>query len=292
MHALASDPAATLPARLPHGLWRDGAPLRELRMRPASQHDHAFLLDTLDAGMTPGARGTALLARCLEDAPPGAAQALGAGDREALLLQLRQLSHGDAMTCVLRCPSAGCGEPLELALRVSELLLPEYADAAPEYALQVAHDDADYALRFRLPNAGDLDQAAAIARDDGLRAGAELLARCILEARADGTAIDTRALPEAVHDAVAAAIAERDPQAGIEFAMTCPVCAHAFVAELDAASLLLEELDARAQRSLREVHVLASQYGWSEREILAMPAQRRARYIELIGAMRRTGSDR
>ncbi|MGF6289674.1 hypothetical protein [Paraburkholderia youngii] len=99
-----------------------------------------------------------------------------------------------------------------------------------------------------------------------------------------------RALPVAVCDAVAEAIAGLDPQAGIEFDMTCPACGRAFVAELDAASLLLEELDARARQSLREVHILASQYGWSECEILSMSAARRARYVELILAMQRAGA--
>lgn len=277
-------------ARLPHGLWREGAmPLRELYMRPVGERDHAFLLDTLDTGMTPGARGTALLERCLEDAPPGVAQALGAGDREALLLQLRRLSHGDVMNCVLRCPSPTCAQRLELTLCVSNLLHPCYADAAAEHALCVAHGGAHYELLFRLPSAGDLDLAAGLAKEDPRRAGFALLTCCILDAVADGSPVETCALPDAVCDAIAAAIGELDPQACIEFAMTCPACGHAFEAALDAASLLLNELDALARQSLRDVHVLASHYGWSERDIFAMPARRRARYIELISDLQSRG---
>ena len=33
---------------------------------------------------------------------------------------------------------------------------------------------------------------------------------------------------------------------------------------------------------LREVHTLALNYGWSERDILALPARKRAAYIGLL----------
>ena len=43
-----------------------------------------------------------------------------------------------------------------------------------------------------------------------------------------------------------------------------------------------QEIHAWAKRTLREVHTLASAYGWSEREILSMSAVRRALYLEMV----------
>ena len=48
------------------------------------------------------------------------------------------------------------------------------------------------------------------------------------------------------------------------------------------ASFVWEEVDAAARRLLGEVHALASAYGWSQEEILALGSQRRAAYMRLI----------
>jgi hypothetical protein len=42
------------------------------------------------------------------------------------------------------------------------------------------------------------------------------------------------------------------------------------------------ELDDWAQRTLREIHVIAGAYGWSEDEILQLSARRRQMYVEMI----------
>ena len=74
-----------------------------------------------------------------------------------------------------------------------------------------------------------------------------------------------------------------DPQAHIEMAMRCPECALDWTAPFDVVSFLWQELDTWAARTLREVHVLASAYGWSEHDILEISPMRRRRYLELVG---------
>ena len=54
--------------------------------------------------------------------------------------------------------------------------------------------------------------------------------------------------------------------------------------QLDAGQLLWEEIEARALVLLREVHHLASAYGWSEAQILALTPARRASYLAMAGA--------
>ena len=54
------------------------------------------------------------------------------------------------------------------------------------------------------------------------------------------------------------------------------------MAQLDAGAVLWDEIDARARALLGEVHLLAAAYGWTEREILALGAERRASYLSMV----------
>lgn len=54
------------------------------------------------------------------------------------------------------------------------------------------------------------------------------------------------------------------------------------MAQLDTAALLWDEISIRAGALLQEVHRLASSYGWSEEQILALSATRRAHYLALV----------
>ena len=78
-------------------------------------------------------------------------------------------------------------------------------------------------------------------------------------------------------------IAAADPLAEIALELACPDCAATWSAPFDIVRFLWSEVDAWAARTLDEVHVLASHYGWSEAEILALSPQRRQHYRDLIG---------
>ncbi len=272
---------------IPGGVWRGDAlrtdgPVRELALRPIGGEDEVFLLDTAEHSV-PSARATALLARCLEETDADrTARSLTVGDREALLLQLRRLTLGDSFECVLRCPAESCGERMELALRVSDLLLPPYAEVEREYALSVDADGARYEIRFRLPTADDLERAAIQAGADVEGSALSMLRDCVVSATRDGDPMPTSALGATVRAAISEAMAARDPQAEIELDLTCPTCGIAFSVVFDTAMFLLQELDQRAQRLLQDVHTLALHYHWTEREILQLPQRRRTRYLELV----------
>jgi hypothetical protein len=259
---------------------------RRVVLRPIEAEDDGFILDT--AGDRPGARATALVGRCLNEGE-AAARALAVGDREAVLLHLRRLTFGESMECLLRCPVPACAEPLELTLRVSDLLAPAERDAGAIGELSADIDGAHFVVSFRRPTAGDLDEAAALASTDADAAGRFVLERCLIHAARDRASIPLSAMPEALRSAVEDAMAARDAQAEIVLAMSCPSCGAAFSASFDTATFLLRELDERATRTLREVHALAQHYHWSEVEILRMPARRRAQYLELVRDSRASG---
>jgi hypothetical protein len=84
--------------------------------------------------------------------------------------------------------------------------------------------------------------------------------------------------------ALSRAMLEVDPQAEITFHLTCPACAHEWDLLFDITDFFWTEISVQAQRLLREIDALARAYGWTEREILNLPAQRRQTYLEMLAA--------
>ena len=152
-----------------------------------------------------------------------------------------------------------------------------------EEPLRVEEDG--WTVTFRLPTAGDLSAVAAAEPGGPAQARSALLARCTVAAERDGApvAVDElpALLPERVQHRVAAAAAEADPCADVTLNVACPECGHTTRAELDIASYLWTELDTWARDTLLDVHLLATAYGWSEPEILALSPLRRRYYLEL-----------
>lgn len=202
--------------------------------------------------------------------------ALSIGRRDATLLKLRAQTFGDRLAGLSACPQ--CGEQLEMDFTVADILLPSPADIPPELTLVTG----DYRVVFRLPNGFDV---AALGREEaGPAAERQLLQRCIVEVSQGHEARCVVELPEEVIDAIASHMAEADPQAEIALALTCPACGAQWQALFDIVAFFWREIDAWAMRILHEVHVLASTYGWSEQDILALSPWRRQFYLELIGA--------
>ena len=251
--------------------------MRETNLRPLSAQDQIEFLDW-DPATTPPARlVTGVLAKC-GGLPEEEAARLTVGQREALLLQLRSLTFGDRMSCVLRCPRAECGERMDLDLRASELILDSPQKAAGIH--EVAVDD--WLVKFRVPDGADQEAVARMAYGDEQRAVEILLSRCVQSVERDGRRAS--GIPAAIADRISETMAEIDPQAEIALDARCPACGQAFRTILDTASFFFTEIATRARALLGEVHLLASAYHWSEAEILAMPEPRRRRYLDLADA--------
>lgn len=221
--------------------------------------------------LAPGELALALLDHACPELPPEQRADLPLGQRDGLILELRERTLGGALAARADCPA--CAEAVELTLAAADLRVA--GDVAPEALLERG----PLRLRVRPPSTRDLLSAGASQGDPR----AALLARCVLAER-DGSAcpidqVDDEALAEAV-----AAMAACDPQADVRLALTCPTCAHAWVLTFDIVTFFARELAVRGARLLHEVHTLARAYGWSEREILGLPAARRQRYLELVGA--------
>lgn len=195
--------------------------------------------------------------------PP--ADSLPIGQRDRTLMELRAQIFGPCLALQADCPL--CGEKFELSLDLPQLVADNAA--GPPALMQVDGRP----VPLRPPAMGDL--MAVMALPAASQAGA-LLARCAL-------APLPRPLDAAEIEAGAQALALADPHADIQLATTCPTCGAAQTLGFDIGSSLWEDLTRLARRLMREVHHLASRYGWTEEQILSIPTGRRREYILMAG---------
>jgi len=204
--------------------------------------------------------------------------ALSVGQRDARLLAIRECTFGAHFAGYAECPQ--CGESLEFTFGADDTraTAPGRENDGQAFSFRCE----DYEVQARLPDSADL---LAIA---GCRAVPEaralLIERCIARAAHQGTAITVSALPDNVIAALGEAAIERDPQAEIRLELVCPSCDYRWFAIFDILTFLWQEIMMHAKRILYDVHLLASAYGWSESNILAMSALRRRMYLEMVSA--------
>ncbi|MGW4868410.1 T4 family baseplate hub assembly chaperone [Streptomyces chartreusis] len=232
----------------------------------------ADLLAAWEAGLAEAPTGRALLLHrtARPDVDATTLPVLPVGEREADLFALRRALFGERMQVRLGC--AACGEDMEFDLDAGEFA--RSLSGPDDSVVRVEQDGWD--VRFRLPGAADLTAAA---RSADPRAA--LLARCLVSAARDGADVAAGELPVPVQRRIAEAVEAADPGADVTLNIACPECGAATRAELDIASYLWTELDAWARDLLLDVHLLATSYGWSEPEILALSPLRRRYYLEL-----------
>ena len=245
-------------------------------MRPLSAPE---LLDAWEDGMVEGPveRALLLLATACPEISREDLSALPIGQRDDRLLTLREWTFGSAFNSTVACPR--CGEKVELSFDASSVRAsPEPADTLGELTVEVAGFD----LRVRAPNSADM--AAAVAGDNVESMRRQLFERCLVSTLRNGQPAAPQQLPPEAIEAVAGCLAQADPQADIQLALTCPSCGHSWSAVFDIAAFFWNEIEAWACRVLREVHLLAVAYGWSELDILQLSPLRRQAYLEMLDA--------
>ncbi len=174
---------------------------------------------------------------------------LGEGDR--LLLELhRALTGGDAEV-ELRCPACETLNVATLSPQTVPAAVPRCAWLGPGGGL-------------RQPTYGDLLGLPA----DPEQAEAELLARCVVGAPSRPVLAEAF---EIADDALSGPIC-----------IACVECGQPLQAPVDVQRLVLEGLQRCALTLDYELHVLASAYGWSLREIESLPDARRRHLVSLV----------
>lgn len=228
----------------------------------ATAMNDAVLLDLWEAGSRCQGLDRALLMLWGSGAAmPGEVLAeLPIGQRDARLLRERARQFGSPVDATADCPA--CGERMAFALDLDALAAKAPA-ASPDTRVQCSSG------RYRLPASRDL--AYALAQPQPRLA---LALQCRLEGNAP--------LDDAALDELDVACAAADPAAQIDIALACEACGHGFTALFDAGDSLWTDLSRKARRTLDEVHLLATAYGWSEAAVLAVPPVRRQQYLRRV----------
>lgn len=198
---------------------------------------------------------------------------LGVGQRDRCLLELRDFIFGHEMIGIASCPD--CNATTEVSFLSEDIVVKSYT--APEISRLSA---SGFDVSFRLPKSLDLLSISGCS--DVHSARALLLERCILEAYAGGKCCSSKDLPEEVIDAVSERMSELDPQADLRIDLICPDCGCKWQEIFDIVSFFWGEINTWARRTLQDIHMLASTYGWSEADILAMSPWKRQIYLEMV----------
>ena len=211
--------------------------------------------DDLDRALT-------LLAAAWPDAAPEALARLSIPVRNRELLRLRWISFGPTLEGLTAC--GACGARLEFSVPIPEVLdRLERLDAGDS----MAWAEGGAACTLRAATTDDL-RAACCEPDDG-EARRCLLARCL--SVSGELARTPRRLAVARSDPRTLARFDRLHEgAEIVCEVLCPQCTAVEPVDLDIARFVWDEVRHAALRLLREVHALASAYGWSEGAIAAM----------------------
>lgn len=238
---------------------------RRVELRALTGADQVYLLE---------ARGTetAVALGLVERVATGVnepldATALPVTDFEALMVELRRMSHGDLLRTDVHCP-AGCLERIDISFRLTDYM----RHARPRaYRAAVADGEAGWYrlegenVRLRLPTAAD--QLAIAGEADAERA---LLARC------------TQPVPRGRSQAarVFRAMERLAPTLSQELDGRCPACGATVRLFFDVQRFVLTELRNQAESVYDDVDRIAARYHWTEDLILALPARRRMAYAD------------
>ena len=261
---------------LPGGLiLGDNRRIAEAEIRPLTGREEEWLASH---PLIPSAHAvTRLLTDCairLGDQPPSGELVgrLLVGDRDYLILQLRRLTLGDRFEAVLGCPA--CAGKLDVSFQASDIEVEPRPQTASSFRCELPAGDgyAARTVRFRLPNGADQEAVLGMAPELAVEA---LLDRCLLDDGGRAILADERTV---VSDAMEAAA----PQVDLQLDLTCPECGHGFTAPFDINSFFLDEMKVNGKQILREVHLLAFYYHWSEPEILSLNRERRRAYLGLL----------
>lgn len=224
-------------------------------------------------------RSLLLLAKALPQHTPASVAMLNIGERDDLLLTLREYLFGTRLRNTSACPR--CAEVVEWENDTRHMHL-HPGNALPAGSVyEFAKGGVN--IKYRLPNSNDLMK---VTRDpvQYLSNPHQLMQDCIVHIHQDNKPIELNDLDDSTLESLDRQISEKSPQADIGMVLSCPACKNTWEAKFDIISYLWAEIDVWATHLLHEVYLLASAFGWTEADILNISLKRRAMYVKLIQA--------
>jgi len=209
--------------------------------------------------------------------PPGVnkqADELTASDRDLLLRVIYARLYGKNVHSTALCTACTSRYDItfsldDLATEVGRSAQPSKAQSMPDGTFRTASG-----LRFRLPVARDEIEVSHLS---GEEAAGALVARCLLESPAD-----TDLGPEQSRSLLEGVMEDIAPIFDLETDTHCPECGSHQSVRFDLQFYLLRAIEQDRVQMVREIHRIASAYGWGFTEILSLQRSERLRLVRLI----------
>ena len=200
---------------------------------------------------------------------------LTACDRDRLLAVIYSRIYGRRVDSSAIC--AACGEAFDLHFDLADLI--DTLLSSTETELIQTQPDRSYLLpegiRFRLPTAEDELAVIGMSQED---AETLLLQRCML-------APESQEIEKGVNDFLAkiqSAMAALAPLVDTELDAKCPECSYMQQVHFDLQHFLLQALCNDRDQLMRDLHILASAYGWGLNEILRLARSQRKSLVAMV----------
>jgi hypothetical protein len=158
------------------------------------------------------------------------------GDRDYLLLRLRQVEIGDRVHQVLRCRERECAKKVDVEFEISELPVRQLDNLSTAFELSLLDEQGvSHLARLRLPTGADLTAVAPLLESSPGAANTRLYARLLqsLEGFEVGSEDAVRRLPLRLRGQIADFIRRRSPGPDLRIEVGCPHCGADMAYEFD-----------------------------------------------------------
>ncbi len=257
---------------LPGGLLANGQLHRDFSFKPLTGQLERIISDSGFALHSLAEQVTVILSHALHrvaghKADEQSVRSLSSGDRQFLILQLQGLIDPSPQWLTSNCQA--CDEAIQFQIYPANMPVKPAGESFPQTSLTLSIGQ----VILRVPTGADEERMASTHNE---KSALEMLLGRIISG--NDPAFDISSLNNEDIDLIDNTLDEMCPQAANSASIECPYCSHQQSVAIDHYAWIT-----RKTRQLDEdIHTLATHYHWSEPDILALPKNRRQRYLQLI----------
>jgi len=149
------------------------------------------------------------------------------GDRDYLLLRLRQLEVGDHVHEVVRCRARDCAKKVDVEFLISELPVRQLEVLSEHYVVPLTDEQGvRHLAKLRLPTGADLAAVAPLLESNPGAANTRLYARMVQSIEGFDTASEeqVRGLPMRLRTQIGTFVGRHAPGPDLQIDIACPHC--------------------------------------------------------------------
>lgn len=258
---------------LPGGLLINGLLRRDFRFKPLTGYLERLISESGLNISSLAEQITTILSYALESVAGSKVnielvRLLSSGDRQYLMQRLHYIIDPNPKWVTTHCEK--CDEKIQFQLATSSLPVKPANESYPQAIVSLSKGT----FNIRAPTGADEE---VIARNTGNNKKAvDILLSRLISSRDDK--FNIKLLSDEDKDLIDRSLDEMSPQVGEVISITCPYCECNQQYLIDNYSWIIQ----KAKELEEQVHTIALQYHWSEKEILSLPKYRRQHYIQLI----------